>query len=128
MKNIDEKIKKIVALIDGAATEGEARAASLALQRPSLRTTQSWRTSIWTIHRQKSARRFAISAVEFPSGRKPLLSLLQRTTGAGLTRHIATMEGLSFFVGEGEIPLSPRAALGRAPMRPRTASGPIARG
>lgn len=33
MKNIDEKIKKIVALIDGAATEGEARAASLALQR-----------------------------------------------------------------------------------------------
>lgn len=33
MKNIDEKIKKIVALIDRAATEGEARAASLALQR-----------------------------------------------------------------------------------------------
>ena len=33
MKSIDEKIKKIVALIDGAATEGEARAASLALQR-----------------------------------------------------------------------------------------------
>ena len=33
MKNIDEKIRKIVALIDGAATEGEARAASLALQR-----------------------------------------------------------------------------------------------
>lgn len=33
MKNIDEKIKKIVALIEGAATEGEARAASLALQR-----------------------------------------------------------------------------------------------
>lgn len=28
MKNIDEKTKKIVALIDGAATEGEARAAS----------------------------------------------------------------------------------------------------
>lgn len=33
MNNIDEKIRKIVALIDGAATEGEARAASLALQR-----------------------------------------------------------------------------------------------
>ena len=33
MKIIDEKIRKIVALIDGAATEGEARAASLALQR-----------------------------------------------------------------------------------------------
>lgn len=33
MNSIELKIKKIIALIDGAATEGEARAASLALQR-----------------------------------------------------------------------------------------------
>ena len=33
MKPIDTKIKKIIAMIDGATSEGEARAASLALQR-----------------------------------------------------------------------------------------------
>lgn len=33
MNPIDQKIKKIIAMIDGATSEGEARAASLALQR-----------------------------------------------------------------------------------------------
>lgn len=33
MSPIDQKIKKIIAMIDGATSEGEARAASLALQR-----------------------------------------------------------------------------------------------
>lgn len=39
MNPIDSKLKKILAMIDGATSEGEARAASLALQRPSQRTT-----------------------------------------------------------------------------------------
>ncbi len=33
MATVNDKIKKILAMIDGATTEGEARAASLALQR-----------------------------------------------------------------------------------------------
>lgn len=33
MNPIDSKLKKILAMIDGATSEGEARAASLALQR-----------------------------------------------------------------------------------------------
>ena len=119
MKNIDEKIKKIVALIDGAATEGEARAASLAIQRLLVANN----LKLEDINLDDSP-----ADVGFPSGRKPLHLLLQRTTDAGPTRHITTMEGLSFSLARARIPLSPRAALGRAPMRPRTASGPIARG
>lgn len=127
MKNIDEKIRKIVALIDGAATEGEARAASLALQRLLVANNLKLEDINLDDSPAEVGEEVCDLGRRIPEWKKPLHLLLQRTTGAGPTRHIATMEGLSCSSVRARIPLSPRAALGRAPMRPRTASGPIPR-
>ncbi len=124
MKNIDEKIKKIVALIDGAATEGEARAASLALQRLLVANN----LKLEDINLDDSPAEVGEEACDLgrriPSEENPCTCCCSELQ----VQHASsrqTMEGLSFSLARARIQLSPRAVLGRAPMRPRTASGPL---
>lgn len=128
MNNIDEKVRKIVALIDGAATEGEARAASLALQRLLVANN----LKLEDINLDASPAEVGEEACDLgrriPEWKKTLALVVAANYRCRAYTSYSNEGGLSLSLVRARIPLSPRAALGRAPIRRKTASGPIARG
>lgn len=135
MKNIDEKIKKIVALIDGAATEGEARAASLALQRLLVANHLTLEDTNLDDSPIEVGEEVCELGRRIPEWKKILATSSPTITGAGSTRPIARSATCTTAEpkaaqpcssARATIPLSRPAVSGRAQTQPRTASDPIA--
>lgn len=131
MKNIDEKIKKIVALIDGAATEGEARAASLALQRLLVAN----HLTLEDINLDDSPVEVGEEVCELgrriPEWKKILAKVVANNYRCRVYTSYSEIRDLFDCRTKGRtasssaratIPLSHPAALGRAPTQPRTVS------
>ena len=85
MNPIDSKLKKILAMIDGATSEGEAKAASLALQRLLAADSLTSRTSILPMMPPRSTSPPRNSASASQSGSRFSRALSPRTTVAATT-------------------------------------------
>lgn len=82
MNPIDSKLKKILAMIDGATSEGEARAASLALQRLLAVNNMTIEDIDLTDDAPRSTRPPRNSVSASPSGSSSSRTLSRRTTVA----------------------------------------------
>lgn len=85
MNPIDSKLKKILAMIDGATSEGEARAASLALQRLLVANNMTIDDIDLDDDVPRSTSMPKISASAFRNGSRSSHTLSRRTTVAATT-------------------------------------------
>lgn len=85
MNPIDSKLKKILAMIDGATSEGEAKAASLALQRLLAANNMTLEDIDFTDEAPRSTNPPRNSASASPSGSRFSRTSLRRITVAAIT-------------------------------------------